>query len=93
MLASVLAGWLLLQQSVAALEEDILMQSEPVVELGPHKSDKSVGFSKETSKSLPLLPAAVGGLVLGSPVRHVVAQLMLKHLLQLGSVAHWEGCS
>lgn len=69
------------------------MQSEPV-DLGPHSSDKFVGPSKEKSKrSILLLHAAVGGLVLGSPVQHVVAQLMLKYLLQLGTVAHLEVCS
>lgn len=95
MLAAVLAGWLLLLlllQSVVELGEGILLQSEPVVELVPHSSDKSVGLSKEKSKSLLLRPAAVGGLVLGSSVQHVVAQLMLKYL-QLGAVAHFEVCS
>lgn len=67
------------------------MQSEAVVELGPRSSDTFVGRSKEKSKSLLLLPAAVGGRVLGSSVQHVVAQLMLKHLLQL--VVHSEVCS
>lgn len=65
------------------------MQREPV-ELGPHSSDQSVGLSKEKSMNLLLLPAAVGGLVLGSSVQHVVAQLMLIYLQQLGSVAYLE---
>lgn len=93
MLAAVLAGWLLLPRCVAGLKQDILMQSEPVVELEPHSSDRFVGLSKEKSKSLLLSPAAVGGLVLGSSVQRVVAQLMLKYLLQFGSVAHLEVCS
>lgn len=67
------------------------MQSEPVVET--HSSDKFVGLSKEKSKSLLLLPVAVGGMVFGSSAQQVVAQLMLKYLLQLGSVAHLEVCS
>lgn len=92
MLAAVLAEeLLLLLQSVAEL--DILMQSEPVVELGLRSSDKFVGLSTENSKSLLLLPAAVGGLVLGSSVQHAAAQLMLKYLLQFGCVAHFEVCS
>lgn len=39
----VLAGWVLLLQSVAELEQDILMQSEPVVDLELHSSDRFVG--------------------------------------------------
>lgn len=38
-----LAGWVLLLQSVAELEQDILMQSEPVVDLELHSSDRFVG--------------------------------------------------
>lgn len=91
---SLVLAAVLLQQS--ELERDILKQSEPAVELGPRSSDKSVAHSKGKSKSLLLRPAAaaVGGLVLGSSVRHVAAaQPMLKYLLQLGSVAHLEVCS
>lgn len=88
-----LAGWVLLLQSVAELEQDILMQSEPVVDLELHSSDRFFGLSKEKSKSLLLLPVAVGGLVLGSSVQHFVTQLMLKYFLQLGSVAQLEVCS
>lgn len=38
-----LAGWVLLLQSVAELEQGILMQSEPVVDLELHSSDRFVG--------------------------------------------------
>ncbi len=69
------------------------MQSEPVVDLGLHSSDKFVGLSTENSKSLLLLPAAVGGLALGSSVQHVAAELMLKYLPKPGCVAHLEVCS
>lgn len=86
-----LARWVLLLQSVAELEQNILMQSEPVVELGPHSSDKFGGLSKEKSKNLLLL--SVAGLVFGSSVQHFVTQLMLKYFLQLGSVVHLELCS
>lgn len=67
-----LAGWVLLLQSVAELEQDILMQSEPVVDLELHSSDRFVGLSKEKSKSLLLLLVAVDDLVLGSSVQHFV---------------------
>lgn len=60
------------------------------VELGPHSSDKFVGLVREISKSLP---AVVDDLALGSSVQHVVAQLMLRYLLWLGSVAHLKVCS
>lgn len=92
-LAAVLAGWLLLLQSVADMEQGIQMQSEPAVDLGMHSSDKFVGLLKEKSKSWLLLPDAVGGPVLDNSVQHVVAQLMLRYLLQLGSVGHLEVCS
>lgn len=82
----VLAGQVLQLQSVAELEQDILIQSEPVVDLGLHSSDMFVGLSKEKS-SLLLWPVAVGDLVLGSSVQHFVTQLMLKYSLHLGSVA------
>lgn len=48
------------------------MQTEPLLELGPQSFGKFAGFAKDKSKSLWLLPA-VGGLVLGSSVSHVVA--------------------
>lgn len=81
----------MLLQSAAELEQNIPMQSDSVVELGLHSSDKSAGLSKEKSKSLLLLPVA--GLVLGSSVQHFVAQLMLKYFLQPESVVHLGLCS
>ena len=65
------------------------MQTE-IVELEPHSSDIFVGLVREILKSLPV---AVGDLLLGSSVQHVVAQLMLKYLLRLGFVAHLKVCS
>lgn len=79
-LAAVQAGLLLLLlQCVGELEQGILMLSGLVVGL--------VGPSQGKSKSLSLLPAAVGGLQLESSVQHVVVQLM-----QPGSAAHSEMC-
>lgn len=49
------------------------MQTAPPLELGPQSFGKFAGFAKDKSKSLWLLPAAVGGPVLGSSVPHVVA--------------------
>lgn len=72
-----LAGWLL-------LEQEILMQTDPVVAWEPHSSDTSAGLAEEKLKSLPLLPAAVDSLVLGGSVQNAVAQL------KLGSVAQLE---
>lgn len=80
-LAAVLAEWLL--QLAAEL---ILMQTEPVVKVGPQSSEMFA--AREKSKSSLLLLAAVAGLVLGSFVQHVVAQLMVQYLLQLEPVAH-----
>lgn len=82
-LAAVLAEWLL--QLAAEL---ILMQTEPVVKLGPQSSEMFAALVREKSKSLLLLLAAVAGLVLGSFVQHVVAQLTVQYLLQLEPVAH-----
>lgn len=86
-LAAVLAAWmLLLLQTVAEFDKDILVQIEPVAEMELHSADKFVGHSMCRSKSLLLLPAAVGGLVYGRHVPHAVARQMLK----LVSVAHSE---
>lgn len=87
----VLAGRVLQLQSVAGLEQDILIQREPVVDLGLHSSDRFVGLSREKS-SLLLWPAAVGDLVLGSSVRHFATRLMLKYSLLHGSVAQLGVC-
>lgn len=89
MLAAVLAALillLLLLQTVAELAKDILVQTEPVAEMGPHSSEKFVGHSMRRSKSLLQLPAAVGVLVYGRPVKHAVA----RHMLMPVSVAHLE---
>lgn len=48
------------------------MQIEPFLEVGPQSVGKFAGLAKDKSKSLQLLPAAVGGLVFGSSVPHVV---------------------
>jgi len=79
--AAVLARWLL--QFDAELTQHILLQTEPAAELMPQSAQNFAGFAKEKSKSLLLLPAAVGVLELGSSVQHVVAMLMLQYLLQL----------
>lgn len=86
-LAAVLAGWLL--QSVGELMQDILMQAEPAVGMGAQSSERFAGLEGETSENLLLLPAAVGGLVLGNSVQHVVAQ----QVLQTGVAAHLKECN
>lgn len=86
-----LAGQVLQLQSVAELEQDILIQSELVVDLCLHSSDRFVGLSREKS-SLLLWPVAVGDLVLGNSVQHFVTQLMLTYSLHLGSAAQSGVC-
>lgn len=80
----VLAGQVLLQQSAAELELEIL------VDLGLHSSDKLVGHSMEKLKSSQLLPVAVGDLVIGRSEQHFETYLELKYLLKVGLVAHLE---
>lgn len=55
------------------------MQTEHIVPFGPQNSEFDV-LAREKPKSQQLLPAAVGSLVLGNSVQHVVTQLTLQHL-------------
>lgn len=87
-LAAVLVVGLLLQ-SAAELENDILMRTEPVDGLERHSFDMFVAPAMDMWN----LSVAVGDLVLGGFVQHVVAQLMPEYFVWLDSAAHLEVCS